>query len=65
MRTFGFCSFRYRPTPLMVPPVPEPNITDPEKPVNLAPLGINEQLPAPPNSNPLEDKGEDFLKDLE
>ncbi len=53
------------PAPTPVPPVPEPNITDPEKPVNLAPLGVNEQLPAPPNSNPLEDKGEDFLKDLE
>lgn len=51
------------PTP--VPPVPEPKPSDPAKPVNLAPLGINEELSAPPNSNPLEDKGEDFLKDLE
>ena len=48
-----------------VPPVPEPKLSDPAKPVNLAPLGINEELTAPPNSNPLEDKGEDFLKDLE
>lgn len=51
--------------PTTAPPVPEPNLIDPEKPKNLAPLGINEELPAPPNSNPLEDKGENFLKDLE
>ncbi len=53
------------PVPIPAPPVPEPKITDPEKPANLAPLGVNEQLPAPANTNPLEDKGEDFLKDLE
>ena len=40
--------------------------TDPSnKPVELAPLGVNEELPAPPNVNPLEDKKDDFLKDLE
>lgn len=53
------------PAPTPVTPVPEPNITDPKKPAKLAPLGINEELTAPPNTNPLEDKGEDFLKDLE
>jgi hypothetical protein len=53
------------PAPTPVPSVPEPKLSDPAKPVNLAPLGINEELTAPPNSNPLEDKGGDFLKDLE
>lgn len=51
------------PTP--APSVPEPDITDTGKPANLAPLGINEKLTAPPNKNPLEDEGESFLKDLE
>jgi hypothetical protein len=51
------------PTP--APPVTDPKPTDPAKPVNLAPLGVNDQLPAPPNTNPLEDKGDNFLKDLE
>lgn len=49
-------------------PTPQPAETKPaetEKPAAIAPLGINEKLPAPANSNPLEDKGEDFLKDLE
>jgi hypothetical protein len=40
-------------------PVPAPK-TDP-----LAPIGVGEQLSAPPNKNPLENKGDDFLKDLE
>jgi hypothetical protein len=53
-----------------LPPSPEPPVPDPEtnetgKPANLAPLGINEKLSAPPNKNPLEDEGESFLKDLE
>ena len=55
---------------ISAPPTPassvtDPKPTDPEKPVNLAPLGVNDQLPAPPNTNPLEDKGDNFLKDLE
>lgn len=55
---------------ISAPPTPassvtDPKTTDPEKPVNLAPLGVNDQLPAPPNTNPLEDKGDNFLKDLE
>jgi len=48
------------------PPPPEP--TPAPKPAEakpLAPLGVNEKLTAPPNSNPLEDKEENFLKDLE
>jgi len=45
---------------------PKPSsIKTPEAPGPLAPLGVNEKLPAAPNENPLEDKGEDFLKDLE
>jgi hypothetical protein len=47
------------------PPVTGPKPTNPEKPVNLAPLGVNDKLTAPPNTNPLEDKGGNFLKDLE
>ena len=50
------------------PPVTSPEVTlpkapDPLDPIN--PLGVNDQLPAPPNTNPLENKGDDFLKDLE
>ena len=45
---------------------PKPSsIKTPQTPGPLAPLGVNEKLPAAPNKNPLEDKGEDFLKDLE
>jgi hypothetical protein len=51
--------------PSPTPPVAAPIITTPEAPDPIAPLGVNDQLPAPPNTNPLEDKGEDFLKDLE
>jgi hypothetical protein len=51
--------------PVPAPPVTDPKPTDPKNPVTLAPLGVNEKLPASPNSNPLEDKGGDFLKDLE
>lgn len=47
------------------PPVTGPKPTNPEKPVNLAPLGVNDKLTAPPNTNPLEDQGGNFLKDLE
>jgi hypothetical protein len=43
----------------------------PEKPAAepapdpLSSLGVGEELSAPPNTNPLDDKGDDFLKDLE
>ncbi|MFK7910820.1 MAG: hypothetical protein AB8F34_09460 [Akkermansiaceae bacterium] len=48
------------------PPAAEPKAADgPKKPVDLAPLGVNDKLPAPTNTNPLEDKKTDFLKDLE
>lgn len=38
-----------------VEPAPDP----------LSALGVGEELSAPPTINPLEDKGDDFLKDLE
>ena len=34
---FGFCSFRYRPTPLIVPPVPTPTTRCVTRPVGLLP----------------------------
>ncbi len=49
-------------TPAAVEPKPADT---PKKPVDLAPLGVNDKLPAPTNKNPLEDKKDDFLKDLE
>lgn len=55
-------------TPVPVTPINEPQsrpLETQETPGPLAPLGVNEKLPAAPNENPLEDKGEDFLKDLE
>lgn len=51
--------------PAPAPLAATPKLTTPETPSSLAPLGVNEKLPAPANTNPLEDKGEDFLKDLE
>ncbi len=51
--------------PNPAPPVIAPKVATPEAPDPLAPLGVNGQLPAAPNKNPLEDKGENFLKDLE
>jgi hypothetical protein len=51
--------------PAPAPPVTTPQLPPPATPGPLAPLGVNEKLPAAPNTNPLEDKGEDFLKDLE
>jgi hypothetical protein len=55
-------------TPVPVTPINEPQSRTQETqetPGPLAPFGVNEKLPAAPNENPLEDKGEDFLKDLE
>ena len=46
-------------------PVAATKVATSETPGPLAPLGVNETLPAAPNSNPLEDKGENFLKDVE
>jgi hypothetical protein len=51
--------------PIPEPAVPSPKVTTPDAPDPIDPLGVNDQLPAPPNKNPLEEKGEDFLKDLE
>jgi len=58
------------PTPAVSTPATEADtkpstLETPETPGHLAPLDVNEKLPAAPNTNPLEDKGEDFLKDLE
>lgn len=41
--------------PQAVAPAPDP----------LSSLGVGEELSAPPDTNPLENKGDDFLKDLE
>lgn len=53
------------PAQLPQPPVIEPTTPASTTPPNLAPLGVNEKLPAAPNVNPLEDQGGDFLQDLE
>jgi hypothetical protein len=37
----------------------------PPKPDAPSTLGVGDELTAPPNKNPLENKGDDFLKDLE
>lgn len=46
-------------TPKPAEPAAEP------APDPLSKLGVGEELSAPPNTNPLDDKGDDFLKDLE
>ncbi len=48
-----------KPAPAPVAPAAPPKV-DP-----LAPLGVGEQLTAPATKTPLENKGDDFLKDLE
>ena len=58
------------PLAITTPETPGPAPTVPAAPAApkadpLAPLGVGEQLTAPPNKNPLENKGDDFLKDLE
>lgn len=58
------------PTPVAVVPTPAPPVTKPkvttrEAPNPIDPLGVNDQLSTAPNTNPLENKKEDFLKDLE
>ncbi|MBT7957902.1 MAG: hypothetical protein HN759_01090 [Akkermansiaceae bacterium] len=51
--------------PPTVPPSLTPDATGIKAPVELAPLGVNDKLLAPTNTNPLEGGGDDFLKDLE
>ena len=53
------------PAPAPTPAAPTPKPSDPNSPDSLKPLKVNETITAPSNSNPLEDKGGDFLKDLE
>ena len=52
------------PTPAAPTPTPAETNTG-ETPSPIEPLGVNETKTAPANSNPLEDKKDDFLKDLE
>lgn len=52
------------PAPVAAPPV-EANPPVEAKPDPLSKLGVGEELSAPPDQNPLENKGDDFLKDLE
>jgi hypothetical protein len=53
------------PAPAPPPPVAEKPPVEDKKPDPLSTLGVGEELTAPPNENPLENKGDDFLKDLE
>lgn len=53
------------PAPAPTPVTPAPKPADPSTPDSLKPLKVNETITAPSNRNPLEDKGGDFLKDLE
>jgi hypothetical protein len=51
-------------------PVAAPRVVAEKPPVEVKPdplsnLGVGEELTAPPDQNPLESKGDDFLKDLE
>lgn len=52
-----------KPEPAAVPETPVPEA--PAAPDPLSKLGVGEEIAAPPGTNPLEDKGDDFLKDLE
>ena len=63
-----------KPAPVSKPPTPveapleTPKTLEPAAepaPDPLSKLGVGEELSAPPNTNPLENKGDDFLKDLE
>jgi hypothetical protein len=53
------------PAPAPPPPAAEPAPVEEKKPDPLSTLGVGEELTAPPDENPLENKGDDFLKDLE
>lgn len=63
-----------KPAPVSEPPAPVEAPVETPKPVEpaaepvpdpLSKLGVGEEFSAPPNTNPLENKGDDFLKDLE
>ena len=63
-----------KPAPVSKPPTPvEAPLETPKRvepaakpaPDPLSKLGVGEELAAPPNTNPLENKGDDFLEDLE
>lgn len=51
--------------PEKAPEAPAPPPAAEPAPDPLSALGVGEELSAPPDTNPLEDKGDDFLKDLE
>lgn len=51
------------PAPESVVPVPQPETNTGPEPADT--LGIGDELPAPADVNPLENTGDDFLKDLE
>ena len=53
------------PAPVVAPPPAADMPTVQAKPDPLSNLGVGEELTAPPDQNPLENKGDDFLKDLE
>jgi hypothetical protein len=53
------------PAPVAAPPVVAENPAVEAKADPLSTLGVGEELTAPPDQNPLENKGDDFLKDLE
>ena len=54
------------PEPTPAEPAPAPTETNTgETPSPIEPLGVNETKTAPANTNPLENKKDDFLKDLE
>lgn len=54
-------------TPAATPNPNQPANSNPLAPTtpDLSKLGVTEEKKAPPNKNPLENKGEDFLKGLE
>ena len=63
-----------KPAPVAEKPVPVEAPVEAPKPVEpaaepapdpLSKLGVGEELSAPSDANPLDDKGDDFLKDLE
>ena len=53
------------PAPAPPPRAAEPAPVEEKKPDPLSTLGVGEELTAPPDENPLENKSDDFLKDLE
>lgn len=63
-----------KPSPVAEKPVPVEGPLEAPKPVEpvaepapdpLSKLGVGEEISAPSDTNPLDDKGDDFLKDLE